>query len=224
MKFVFSVFLLILCAVGLSACRENFFWNQKLTVTVETPLGERSGAAVVSEGVTYGRQWLSGSAVQYGIKGEATVVEVASRKYLFALLGEGSTKELAVRVWWDTLPHAENGEKFRIIEGLREKREVPPKEYPLLVSFTDFNDPKSVFEVKPDDLAAAFGPGYNLQSITLEITDEPVTEGKVESVLGWIRTLRTRLIPIKSKFAKEYRPIENVGPEYFVYPYRIKEK
>jgi hypothetical protein len=182
MRFVFSVFLLVLCTFGLSACREDFAWNQKLTATVETPLGERSGSAVVHERVAHGRQPLSGSAVQYDIKGEATVVEVTPGRYLFALLGEASTKALAMRVWRDALPHAESGDKFRIIEGLRETREVPSKEYPLLVTFTDVNEPKSVKLVDPANLAASFG-------ITLEITDDPVTEGKVESVLGWTPNL-----------------------------------
>ena len=189
MKRIFVAAMLVLCVLGLSACRQNFAWNQKLTLTVETPQGERSGSAVVYERVTSGRQLMSGSAVQYDIKGEATVVEVAPGKYLFALLGEASTKELATRVWWEVFSEEQKrdaDQAFRMIESLREAREVPPKEYPLLVAFTDINDPKSVFEVKPDDLAATFGPGYGLKSITLEITDDPVTEGKVEKFLSWL--------------------------------------
>ena len=144
---------------------------------------------MVHESVTYGQQVLSGSVVQYDIKGEATVVEVVPGKYLFALLGEASTKELAMRVWRDAFSDEQkrdSGKAYRMIESLRETREVPPKEYPLLVTFTDINDPKSVLEVKPDDLAATFEPGYGLKSITLEITDDPVTEGKVEKFLSWL--------------------------------------
>ena len=63
---------------------------------------------------------------------------------------------------------------------------IKPKHYPLLVTFGDINDPASVKKVDPNDLAATFGPGYTLKSITLEITDEPVTTGKVEDVLGWV--------------------------------------
>jgi hypothetical protein len=43
-----------------------------------------------------------------------------------------------------------------------------------------------VRRVDPNDLAASFGPGYRLNAITMTITDEPVTEGKVETVLGWL--------------------------------------
>ena len=62
---------------------------------------------------------------------------------------------------------------------------MPKRDFPLLVTFTDIDDPKTVRKVDPNNLAATLGPGYALKSITLEITDEPVTKGKVEEVLGW---------------------------------------
>lgn len=54
-----------------------------------------------------------------------------------------------------------------------------------MVTFTDITDPTTVNQVDPTNLAATFGPGVSLKRITLQITDEPVTEGKIESVLGW---------------------------------------
>jgi hypothetical protein len=219
MKRILVAALLILIALGLSACRQNFSWNQKLTVTVETPQGERSGSAVVYERVTYGQQFMSGSLVQYDIKGEATVVEVAPGKYLFALLGEASTKELATRVWWESFTEEQKrdpGKAYRIIESAREAREVPPKEYPLLVTFTDINDPKCVKMVDPANLATSFGSGYNLKSITLEITDEEVTEGKVESVLEWLSSLKGALVPTEIKPANQYKPEEELSSFHFV--------
>jgi len=65
------------------------------------------------------------------------------------------------------------------------KAVVPSNMYPLLVTFTDIADPKSVKQVNPADLAATFGAGFSLKSITLEVTDDKVTEGVVEKVLGW---------------------------------------
>jgi hypothetical protein len=62
---------------------------------------------------------------------------------------------------------------------------VQPKRYPMLVTFEDVTDPKSVRLVDPADLATSFGAGYALRKITLEITREPVTKGVVEGVLGW---------------------------------------
>ena len=50
----------------------------------------------------------------------------------------------------------------------------------------DPDDPASVKRVDPDDLAASFGPGVSLRKITLTITDEPATDGKVRELLGWL--------------------------------------
>ncbi|WP_417415418.1 hypothetical protein [Hoeflea sp.] len=75
---------------------------------------------------------------------------------------------------------------------MRASRELSPKQYPLLVTFADINDPASVALVDPDDLAASFGPGYALSSITLAITDEPVTKGRVEAVLGWLEAYENK--------------------------------
>ena len=63
---------------------------------------------------------------------------------------------------------------------------------PLLVTFTDIKDPTTVKKVDPDNLAATFGPGVSLKSITLEITDETVTEGKVEKIFVWWPSLQNK--------------------------------
>ncbi|MEP4423828.1 MAG: hypothetical protein ABJ354_20510, partial [Nitratireductor sp.] len=89
--------------------------------------------------------------------------------------------------------HEELGERrsdyetlYPKIAGFRGVREVAREAYPLLVTFTDIADPTTVRRVDPDDLAATFGPGVALKRITLEITDEKVTEGRVKAVLGWM--------------------------------------
>ncbi|MFO1174759.1 MAG: hypothetical protein U1E48_06075 [Paracoccaceae bacterium] len=75
---------------------------------------------------------------------------------------------------------------------------LTPDLYPLLVTFDDIHDPKSVRQVDPADLAAAFGPGVRLKAVTLAVTDEAVTEGKVEAVLGDLKEIDGRgPFPIK---------------------------
>lgn len=78
---------------------------------------------------------------------------------------------------------------FPKLSKLRASAPLVRERYPLLVTFDDINDPKSIKRVDPDDLVATFGPGYSLKSITLEITDEPVTTGELEKVLRWINEL-----------------------------------
>jgi hypothetical protein len=185
MRGMFTGALLLAIAVSLGGCwRTTYEWNQKLTVEVATPNGPRAGSAVIHEQAISGVILLSGNRAEYHITGEATVVEVAPGKYLFALLGE-YTKSLASAAW-----RAEMGNdadrNWSIIEAKRESIALPPKFYPLLVTFTDITDPRTVKQVDPTNLAASFGPGYALKSITLEITDEEVTDGEVQKILPWI--------------------------------------
>ena len=176
---------IVSAALALPGCGNQVAWNQKLTVKVSTPDGVKSGSSVVGYSATVGKQFASGSGISQGLQGEATVVEVAPGKYLFALL-EGA-QEIAVRTFYDRLPKNDGLAMQQAISELREAREIPLDYYPMLVTFSNLNDPKTVREVKPDQFSSIFGPGYSLKSITLEITDEPVTEGKVGTLLGWLQ-------------------------------------
>ena len=59
---------------------------------------------------------------------------------------------------------------------------LPRANWPLMVTFDDVADPRTVRRVDPDNLAATFGPGVELRAVT----GDPVTEGRVESLLGWL--------------------------------------
>ncbi|MGE0502820.1 MAG: hypothetical protein AB7I79_16875 [Rhizobiaceae bacterium] len=183
-----------LLALTLAGCRDIYEWHQKLTVTVETPLGQRSGSGIAKIVALFGRLPASSSEVEYRITGEATVVEMSPGQYLFALLDEGS-KELAAATWRGELPTGRHHWLPRIPD-LKGPKDVPQARYPMLVTFTDLGNPKTVRRLNPADLAATFGPGYALKGITLEITDEPVTVGAVESVLGWLHDPTYRTPPV----------------------------
>lgn len=192
-SFIGRLVILASVVISLSACRSEYDWHQKLTVTVNTPTGEKSGSSVVGIQLWFGRLPLSGGEWASKVSGEATVVEVAPGQYLFALLGDSrgqSSAELALQTFWDDLPHTPSEENWRTLSKLRATRPVPLKEYPLLVTFADINDPKSARRVDPQDLAAAFGPGFELKSITLEITDDSVSSGFISSIVGWVDGLR----------------------------------
>jgi hypothetical protein len=180
-----------LMVLGLSGCAEQWTWHQRLTVSVMTPNGLKA-ASSVQQGIIekYGwwqQQWGYGGGTV--LKGEAVVVEVGPGKYLFALL-KGTPLAWDVFLGRKT-PMEVAGQR---LESLRENRELTRDQFPLLVTFGDINDPKSVRLVDPANLAASFGPGYRLDVITMTITDEPVTEGKVEGVLGWLVWPREQFI------------------------------
>lgn len=89
--------------------------------------------------------------------------------------------------------------------------------YPLLVTFADIANPKTVALVDPDDLSASFGPGTKLRRITLQITDDPVTTG-IRKRLGWLEEVgrsRATLIPDPPQLLKDTLPIQLVASSDF---------
>ena len=177
------VALCIVAVAGLSGCGKQWSWNEKITVEVETPDGVVSGSSVLHRTLTHQDSKLAppeARGASLSVSGEAVVLEIAPGRYLFALLKDLPNPFI---VFFPGEAPVEVADRF---ETLREGREVPRDLYPLLVTFTDIDDPASVLKVDPDNLAASFGPGVALKRITLEITDENVTKGKVETVLGWL--------------------------------------
>ena len=185
----------------LTGCSPSEAWNQRLTLVIETPQGEVRGAVVQRidwEGTgAIGRALFSGvdpSSASVRVTGEALAVEVVPGRWLFALLkgGEGWQGEPGLNAGFAiAVPRghfAKSAEGVREIVGFPKVRpvELPPEAWPMLVTFDDIGKPETVREVDPEDLAAVFGEGVRLQAVMLEITEEAVTEGRVEGVLGWL--------------------------------------
>jgi len=174
-------------------------WRQKTTVTIEVDGEIRSASSVVSLNVSYGPALLPEiKPIQSRQRGEAVVLEVRAGEYLFALLVPADAMvsryyigELFGEATAFTRAHFLRRLPAKL-QTMRASQELPKKLYPLLVSFDDIADPKTVRRVDPDDLAASFGAGVALQSISLEITDEKVTKGRIEQVLGWWCDYRKR--------------------------------
>jgi hypothetical protein len=186
--------LLTVPLLALTGCRDRHEWHQKLTLVVQTPAGEVSGSAVVAVTALFGNIPATGTEVEYSLQGEATVVEVAPGRYLFALVPGSEERFYAAAQ--DRFDGMQRGEWLAEIPRQREAVSLLPDAVPMLVTFADVADPASVALVDPIDLAATFGPGVALTGVWLEITDERVTEGGVVAVLGWLcelKATRTRL-------------------------------
>lgn len=211
MKTVLVVAAVVAALVWGVVSQGRYSWRQKLTMMVETPAGEVSGSSVSA--VRWRKHWIQtdGMGWSYDLTGEAVVVEVAPGRFLFALLKGAGTTEYMGSVAAASI----SGREGRVIDGalfdeVRDKRDraagviaVPEVQYPMLVTFGDIADPASVKLVDPADLADSFGPGVRLKAVTLEVTDEAVTEGVVERVLGWVGKITGRLKPTAKKYADE---------------------
>lgn len=196
MKKRYILLIIIALCVGLYwLAYPTYSWNQKLTLTIQTPDGEKTGSAVVNVSVEYQPTFGFGIGERRNEwHGEATVVELGEGHYVFALLGN------PVYLATDTFKHliipkiTRDGNKIinprSLYPQFKNMRETAPVKsethYPTLVIFDDIDDPASVRLVDPHNFAATFGEDYVLKAMTLEITDEPVVTGRIEQALHWI--------------------------------------
>nr|WP_316656190.1 hypothetical protein [uncultured Gellertiella sp.] len=199
-------------AIALSAGGCNMFgfrswtWHQKLTVSVKTPEGFKFASAVSEVWLQKNPRWWGigdgAGASDSSVTGEAVVIDLGGRHFLFALPNRGYDST-AVKAFF---PDPEKPRMWEEMEPLydwlltlRETREVPLKRYPRFVTFDDIENPASVKLVNPSDLEASFGPGYRLNQITIAVTDEPETEGTVEKVLPWLCSYKNDRLRLSGK-------------------------
>jgi len=198
-----------------------YTWNQKLTVTLQTPDGPISASSVSR--VTKTRTnafWvpIEARGVRSSLQGEAVVLEVKPGSFLFVLLD--GVDQLAFRAF----PQIELSQADDIadwasaIENHQDVGEVPADFYPMIVTFEDFTDPTTVGLVKPNSMSAIFGEGYELEGMNLTITQDPTTVGAVEKVLSWWPTSRSgprnEMSPLQLPNDSP-RGWQNLGPNYF---------
>jgi hypothetical protein len=177
----------------------------RTTVEIETPQGVKSGSSVTElkriEKGSFGDSPMTGGY----IKAEAVAVDLPNGRMLFALLRNdklGADYPVLILSSVFDYPNAPPSLRgpaagtlaVRMKEAAKQKPgfTLQGTDYPLLVTFTDIRDPKTVTRVDPDDLAASFGVGVKLRRITVQITNDPVTTG-IEKRLGWLPTVYERL-------------------------------
>jgi hypothetical protein len=180
----------------------GFMWQEpyypKLKVEVETPEGIKTGYSVIEV------KW-DKAGRGFNVRGEAIVVDLPGGQTLFVLLRSANSADWAA--YLHQIVKLENSPEdqalyYSRIAANRQVWTVPrTKEYfgnkevrdnyPYFVRFRDINDPKSVEQVDPDNLAKTFGQGVKLKSFTLKMADEPVTVG-IEKRLGWLNEYARR--------------------------------
>lgn len=188
MKRLVGLVIGIVILLALAGCNvsKSYEWHRKLTITVDTPAGRVYGSSVVREYFAEIRGWLffpDTAGTNYGLFGDAAFVQVAPGKYLFALLPQYQTRSDPLSSFDVFFPGEVPSKVAPQFATLRETRTISLDRYPTLVTFENIDNPDSVKLVDPSDLAASFGAGYKLKSLTLEITDEALTTGKMDKLL-----------------------------------------
>lgn len=160
-------------------------WREAIELHVETPSGVVSSRNVreVSMSRTMAFPGPEAGGVSKYVRGEALALEVAPGKWLFWLLDDSYEQEIMGK------PTFDDRDVAGYVADIRAAQSRPPK--PLdpmrlgLVTFLDIDDPDSARFIENGNLEPFFGPGYRIASSTVEIADDPVTEGRVIGVLDW---------------------------------------
>lgn len=208
-------------------------YRYRLTVEVDTPEGLRSGSSVieVSTAVAGSNSIPTPGAVSHRVKGEAVTVDLGTRGLLFALLRSEDNSDWATNVIYRLSPkvpsvYDANGKfdnkrdfeaQFAAMLAYREPIELPrtfppvahllnEHAWPMLVRFTNIDDPKSVERIDPDKIAEVYGEGVKIRRIVVQLTGNPITSG-IDKRLRWLPHQRGSLIPIPREKFKDEMPI-----------------
>lgn len=201
MRSVAFRFCVFLCAgLALGGCGRSASYRYKLTLSLDTPDGVKTGFNVVE--IDAFDVIIPARGIGHKPAGQALYVDLGpGRRPLVALL----TRKRRATDPWPTFPGwAEDApgealarqclgantpqdwlDEVKATAGCTKPVAITTADLPDLITFGDVNDPKSVMLVDADDLAATFGPGVSWRSMTLQATDEPLTKG-IEKELPWI--------------------------------------
>lgn len=180
-------------ALVLSGCAKSY--RYKLTIAVNTPEGIKRGSSVGE--VSFWSVWIPASGIAHQLHGQALYLDLGpGKRPLIALV----TNRLRSYYGW-THDAGPNPELMSSLYGIapshdlmetvvritrqRGPHKITPDQAPDLVTFDDVNDPRSVIQINPDDLQATLGPNITWNETTLEVTDDPVSEG-IEQKLPWM--------------------------------------
>jgi hypothetical protein len=197
-------------SLGLIGCGSlGSHYRQRITVEVETPEGLKSGSSVseVRWGGSGAFGELGGS--RASARGEAVFVDLPDGQTLFALTAAADHADwlalAAAHAVGDQIP-AENRGKADYFEKHKPSGILGPEHYPILVRFRNIRDPATIEFVRPENFEAIFGFGVRLIRITLQISDEDITE-KIEHKLPWLTNLRGSYIDGSSMGSENNRGV-----------------
>jgi hypothetical protein len=168
-------------------------YRYRITLEVDVDGAIKTGSSVIE--VTSWWDPTPGRPISHystAARGEAVYVDLGRAGNLFLLLtnGKNNPEQLGAQTFhFDPTDSIDAIEQRRRADALTAKRataELRPDQLPMLVSFTDLNDPKTARVVRPNELAQVLGPGVHLRRAWLEMTSEPVIRG-IENKLPWLR-------------------------------------
>ncbi len=173
----------------LSSCGSSERTRYKMTVEVETPQGLVSGYAVreIVRTTPPSIPMLGEDRGSVKVRGEAVAVDLPDGQTLFALLlsSTGGSDNAGFDIW-SMLRQLDCDVIELWPNAARINAPIVLDPLPMLVRFRDIDDPTSVEQVDPADVAETLGEGYALKSIEISIADDRVTL-EIEKRLEWLK-------------------------------------
>lgn len=210
-----AVIVLIIGAITAYAFITDNDFRYKITVTVETPEGVKTGSSVREVSVGLPLIDLPEGTANVDITGEAIVVDLGERGVLYGLIRAESDRDVYKAFPIDSPPLTSEGLKYYTSLPVGKSAELPRENWPTFVTFTDPDDPKSVtlvrgYKFNPETqkhvpvrrVEEIFGDGVTIKDITITITDAPVTE-RVDEYLP--KTFQSEVIDKWRELPKEER-------------------
>lgn len=192
---IIAIIVVILMTLYVLVAPPHYSWRQKLTISIRTPEGMIEGSAVTQVDLyDLSRHSLGlpeASGANSSFTGEALAVKLAQGRALFVLLqdhaGYGGPTDWPAVLWYR--PGMELAEWMAVIKNQRGKEPVPlpQKHWPMIVTFTDLSRPETLEVITGTDLSRWFGPGVQMERLTVQITRDAITEGRIEKLLPWLR-------------------------------------
>lgn len=172
-------------------------YRYKLKVEVETPEGIRTGESAIQVQWWQGGKEAFGSQASAGYKivGEAVAVDLPRAQTLFVLLRSPSNPDWAAWAFEGIADDVKDPQSAGgIAHAISDAEESSGGSgYPYFVRFDDLADPETVREVNPNNLEASFGRGTRLRKVTVQITQDPVSE-RIVARLPWLQKLKGALM------------------------------
>jgi hypothetical protein len=182
---VIFVGLVLLCAASCAIEYPEIHIRYRLKFDVKVDDEVRSGSGVIEASYQIVPDSLNVMGTGVGVNhiyGSAITIDLGERGQLFAVLrnylsyyGVGVTPLIAYGLGVPTMPSVLKA-KLRQLERKSGWVDVPIDALPMLVRFRDINDPWSAEKVDPRNLSATFGEGVELLHVSLELTNDPISE------------------------------------------------
>jgi hypothetical protein len=179
-------------------------YRYRLIVEVEADGQIKSGAGVIQ--VVHRPDIVPGRGFKYQstFSGQAVFVDLGQRGNLIATLEPSNSFTYAFFPMAAFFHNPVSGSpeeqrdryvRLKILSAQRAKAELPPQHIPMLVTFRNLSNPKSVEQVDPADLAATFGAGVRLKAVWVEMADARVTDD-LEKTLPWLPDIAAKKVAL----------------------------